>query len=329
MVLGLPLSSASIKAMKRNSGQSLKKRKSRVLNQATLETQDKSSDIAMIMGKHNLEASEQDIEELGTVLRPPGTHIHHFSLKNSNSDLGLVQAKKTIVRLLQDLYTHILGSRKQWDLFIEACNKTQDPPLLPISIPMTRWNFFLKQIKQAHQLKLSIQIYTNTPQTDKYHLTKEVWSTMEYMEPILQMFDQACNVFQRKAPSKHLVLPYYQVILNRLTHYASNSPHLWRQACEAAHAKLKKYYDFEMANNNSLIETLLNPKYCKGIFKQMGVPPHQAKEVINILAWECSTLAQNKQSGQVTGDQQSSSDNLSEPETFNLLKHLKQPPIKT
>ncbi|MBW0509736.1 hypothetical protein O181_049451 [Austropuccinia psidii MF-1] len=191
------------------------------------------------------------------------------------------------------------------------------------------WNFFLKQIQQAHQLKLSIQIYTNTPQTDKYHLTKEVWSTMEYMEPILQMFNHACNVFQSKAPSKHLVLPYYQVILNRLTHYASNSPHLWRQACEAAHAKLKKYYDFEMANNNSLIETLLNPKYCKGIFKQMGVPPHQAKEVINILAWECSTLAQNKQSGQVTGDQQSSSDNLSEPETFNLLKHLKQPPMKT
>ncbi|MBW0466311.1 hypothetical protein O181_006026 [Austropuccinia psidii MF-1] len=46
-------------------------------------------------------------------------------------------------------------------------------------------------------------------------------------------------------------------------------------------------------------------------------------------AWECSTLAQNKQSGQVTGDQRSSSDNLSEPETFDLLKHLKQPPIKT
>ncbi|MBW0525687.1 hypothetical protein O181_065402 [Austropuccinia psidii MF-1] len=60
--------------------------------------------------------------------------------------------------------------------------------------------FLLKQIQQAHQLKLSIQIYTNTPQTDKYHLTKEVWSTMEYMEPILQMFNQACNVFQSKTP---------------------------------------------------------------------------------------------------------------------------------
>ncbi|MBW0500531.1 hypothetical protein O181_040246 [Austropuccinia psidii MF-1] len=40
-------------------------------------------------------------------------------------------------------------------------------------------------------------------------------------------------------------------------------------------------------------------------------------------------MAQNKQSGPVTGDQQSSSDNLSEPETFDLLKHLKQPPIET
>ncbi|MBW0538607.1 hypothetical protein O181_078322 [Austropuccinia psidii MF-1] len=151
---------------------------------------------------------------------------------------------------------------------------------------------------------------------------------MEYMGPILQMFNQACNVFQSKASSKHLVLPYYQVILNRLTHYASKSPHSWRQACEAAHAKLKKYYKYEMSNNDSLIVTLLNSKYHEGIFKQMGVPPHQAKEVIDILACGFSTLAQNKQSGGVTGEQESSADNLSEPETFDLLKHLKQPPIE-
>ncbi|MBW0534743.1 hypothetical protein O181_074458 [Austropuccinia psidii MF-1] len=78
--VGLKDKQALIKAVKHNSGQSLKKRKSHALNQATLETQDKSSDIAMIMGRHSLEASEQDVEELGTVLRPPG--------------------KKTIVRLL-------------------------------------------------------------------------------------------------------------------------------------------------------------------------------------------------------------------------------------
>ncbi|MBW0484560.1 hypothetical protein O181_024275 [Austropuccinia psidii MF-1] len=188
--VGLKDDQASIKAIKRNSGQSLKKRNTCTLNQETLETQDKSSDIAVIMGRHSSDASEQDINKLGTVLRPPA------------------------------------------------------------------------------------QIYTNTPQTDKYHLTKEFWSTMEYMEPNLQMFDQACNVFQRKAPSKHLVLPYYQVILNHLTHYASKIPHSWRRACEAAHGKLKKYYNFEMANNDSLIAMLLNPKYHEGIFNQMGFPTH-------------------------------------------------------
>ncbi|MBW0586338.1 hypothetical protein O181_126053, partial [Austropuccinia psidii MF-1] len=66
------------------------KRKTRAFNQATLETQDKSSDIAMIMGTHNSEASERDSDELGTVQRPPG--------------------EKTIVRLLRDLCTHIRGS---------------------------------------------------------------------------------------------------------------------------------------------------------------------------------------------------------------------------
>ncbi|MBW0555839.1 hypothetical protein O181_095554 [Austropuccinia psidii MF-1] len=52
------------------------------------------------------------------------------------------------------------------------------------------------------------------------------------------------------------------------------------------------------------------------------------KAVINILECKCSTLAQNKQSGGVTGYRKSSSDNLREPETFDLLKHLKQPLIE-
>ncbi|MBW0565083.1 hypothetical protein O181_104798, partial [Austropuccinia psidii MF-1] len=69
--VGLKDDQASIKTVKRNSGQSLKKRKTRAFNQATLETQDKSSDIAMIMGTHNSEASERDSDELGTVQRPP------------------------------------------------------------------------------------------------------------------------------------------------------------------------------------------------------------------------------------------------------------------
>ncbi|MBW0503174.1 hypothetical protein O181_042889 [Austropuccinia psidii MF-1] len=111
-------------------------------------------------------------------------------------------------------------------------------------------------------------------------------------------------------------------------HHASKSPHSWRQACEVAHLKLKKYYDYKMANNNSLIATLLNPQYCEGIFKQMGVPPHQAKEVIDLLVHECSILTQNNKSAHKRGESQSSADNLSKPESFNLLKHLKQLPIE-
>ncbi|MBW0467607.1 hypothetical protein O181_007322 [Austropuccinia psidii MF-1] len=193
--------------------------------------------------------------------------------------LSIHIGNKTIVRLLQDLCTHLRGSSKQQDLFIEACNKTCDLKLLPISIPMTWWNFFLKQLQHMHKLKFSIQIYTNTPQTNKFHLSKETWSAMEYMEPILLMFEQSCNVFQSKAPTKHVVMPYYQVIMNRLKHYTGVSPHTWRCACKAAYSKLKKYFDYKMATNNSLIATLLNPKYRKGIFKQLGVPSSRAKEV--------------------------------------------------
>ncbi|MBW0496623.1 hypothetical protein O181_036338 [Austropuccinia psidii MF-1] len=193
---------------------------------------------------------------------------------------------------------------------------------------MTQWNFFLKQLQRAHKLKLSIQIYTNTPQTKKYHLSKERWSAMEYMEPILLMFEQSCNIFQSKAPTKHLVMPYYQVIMNQLKHYTSVSPHTWQHACKAAHSKLKKYINYEMATNNTLIAIILNPKYGKGIFKQLGVSSSHAKEVIDLLAGECMQLTINEGDNALRNNGSPSSDNLSEPDNFYLLKHLKEPPIE-
>ncbi|MBW0590050.1 hypothetical protein O181_129765, partial [Austropuccinia psidii MF-1] len=166
----------------------------------TLETQDRAPTLSLIEREGPNDDLEGDSTELATVVRPPGN--------------------RTIVKQLRDLCSHIRGSTKQRELFIQARNKTRDPKLLPISIPMTRWNYFLLQIRRAHKLKLSIQIYTNKPPASKYELSEETWCAMEYMEPILSMFEQACNIFQSNNPTKHLVLPYYHVILNRLIHYA-------------------------------------------------------------------------------------------------------------
>ncbi|MBW0551729.1 hypothetical protein O181_091444 [Austropuccinia psidii MF-1] len=44
----------------------------RPLNQATLETQDKSSDLAIIRGDKSDNPGECDIHELGPVMAPPG-----------------------------------------------------------------------------------------------------------------------------------------------------------------------------------------------------------------------------------------------------------------
>ncbi|MBW0528824.1 hypothetical protein O181_068539 [Austropuccinia psidii MF-1] len=217
---------ASIKQVQKRSGDVAKKGRARALNQATLETQDKLGVLQLLNNQLIMGSQNQDRMELGPVIRPP-------------------------------------GSAKQREIFIQARNKTRDPQLLPISIPMTRWNYFLKQIQRARQLKLLIQIYTSLPQTMKYQLSDKSWCAMEYMEPILSMFEKTCNIFQSNAPTKHLVLPYYQVILNSLKHYGNVSPHTWRQACEAAYSKLNKYYEIELQNDDSLIAAFLNPKYCK------------------------------------------------------------------
>ncbi|MBW0499793.1 hypothetical protein O181_039508 [Austropuccinia psidii MF-1] len=83
--------------------------------------------------------------------------------------------------------------------------------------------------------------------------------------------------------------------MNQLKHYARVSPHTWRRACKAAHSKLKKYFNYKMTTNDTLIATILNPKYREGIFKQLGAHPVVPK---------------------------------SELDNFNLLKHLKEPPIE-
>ncbi|MBW0491104.1 hypothetical protein O181_030819 [Austropuccinia psidii MF-1] len=203
-------------------------------------------------------------------------------------------ANNPIVRKLRDLCSHIRGSTKKCKAFIHERQKTRDPKLLPLAIPMTQWNYFLHQLRRPNELQLSIQLYTLTMNGAKYQLNEEAWSTMEFMKPILTLFDHSCNIFQSKSTTKHLVLPHYQVILLHLEHYAQVSPHTWRHAYEAAKAKFQKYYDSEMKNDDSLIATLLNPKYHKEIFISLGVPSHHTNTIISLLSQECSPLQEEQ-----------------------------------
>ncbi|MBW0475835.1 hypothetical protein O181_015550 [Austropuccinia psidii MF-1] len=83
-----------------------------------------------------------------------------------------------------------------------------------------------------------------------------------------------------------------------------------------------------MTTNNTLIATILNAKYREGIFKQLGISSSCAKEVIDLLASECTQLSINEGDDTVEHNGPPSSDNLSEPDNFDLLKHLKKLPIE-
>ncbi|MBW0558295.1 hypothetical protein O181_098010 [Austropuccinia psidii MF-1] len=255
----------TIAKVQKNAGIRLPKRGVRPLNQRNLETKDNLGDFQLINGNEP---------------NNPGAHLATYEPEPLSS------ANKSIVRALRDLCSHIQGSPKQRQAFIQARDKTRDPKLLPINIPMTRWNYFLLQRKRAESLRLSIQLYTATPEGSRYKLSDEIWSSIKFMHPILSLIEQSCNVFQSKAPTKHLVLPYYHVILKRLSHYAQVSPPTWHNECVAASSKLKKYYNYKMQNNDTLTATLLNPKYHKEIFKCLGVPGERSRMIIEFLCQE-------------------------------------------
>ncbi|MBW0464474.1 hypothetical protein O181_004189 [Austropuccinia psidii MF-1] len=201
--------------------------------------------------------------------------------------------------------------------------------VLPISILMKIWNYFLHQIQRAQKLKLSIELYTNTPSGSKHKLTEENWSAMEFLEPILQMFEKSCNVFQSKAPAKHLVLPYYKVLINRLKNYAQLSPPTWRLACAAAMAKLEKYYEIKMKNHNTLIATLLNPKYQLALLKQLNVPIDYSNCIIDQIMEECARMNKHTRPNLTSPGNSDPPPQLnSDPEFYDLLSHLGKAPIE-
>ncbi|MBW0550690.1 hypothetical protein O181_090405 [Austropuccinia psidii MF-1] len=176
-------------------------------------------------------------------------------------------------------------------------------------------------MKWAEALKLSIQLYTETPEGAKYELSDKVWSVMEFMLPIWDLIEQSCNVFQSRSPTKHLVLPYYHVIIKQLDHYECVSPQTWHNACEAARAKLRKYYNMEINNNTTLTETLLNPKYCKEIFRTLGVPEEQLRIIIEFLHCKCTGMQAKKDKSHCAPN---SPDYQSDTDKLDILHHFNQ-----
>ncbi|MBW0469802.1 hypothetical protein O181_009517 [Austropuccinia psidii MF-1] len=114
-------------------------------------------------------------------------------------------------------------------------------------------------------------------------LAEFFWDTMEEMGPL---YCVSCNLVQQDAPTKHLVIPIYNSLIQKLHHYARNSPPEWSQACHAAIEKLHKYKYHEMNNNNTLMATFLDLTYHKGIFKLIGVAQLQDQEVMDALSQE-------------------------------------------
>ncbi|MBW0546876.1 hypothetical protein O181_086591 [Austropuccinia psidii MF-1] len=144
----------TITKVQKNSGIRPPKRQVQPSNQRNLETQDNLGDLQLINDNvPNNHGSHRENFEPGPL--SPGKIVNCFCVRFSwwlricHVVWAYIKANKSIFRALRDLCSHIQGSPKQLQEFIQAFNNTRDPKLLPINIPMTRWNYFLRQIKRA------------------------------------------------------------------------------------------------------------------------------------------------------------------------------------
>ncbi|MBW0546988.1 hypothetical protein O181_086703 [Austropuccinia psidii MF-1] len=102
-----------IKNVHHSLGHKYKKGRSQALNQPTLETQEKSGDVAYLVDQ---------------AFEPKGIEADQTQSQTSSD--------KTVVCILRELFSQIQGSTKQRDLFKKSHNKTHELKVLPITIPM-------------------------------------------------------------------------------------------------------------------------------------------------------------------------------------------------
>ncbi|MBW0561879.1 hypothetical protein O181_101594 [Austropuccinia psidii MF-1] len=119
------------------------------------------------------------------------------------------------------------------------------------------------------------------------------------------------------------------MIINWLIHYEKFSLPTWRKEFQAARTILEKYFLIKMDSNYILISTLLDPRYREGIFKKIQVPAGRINSIISLLMNECAQMVSQISLEYKSQGLQSGSNQFSEPDHYNLMRHLGQNPIET
>lgn len=183
--------------------------------------------------------------------------------------------KSSVVSRIRALDTHIRKSPQELEAFIKIRDSVNDRQLLPLSCPPTRWNYFYYVVKRTLALKKSLQLYTSDPKRAKVAISNADWSTIEYMLPILEMFETATQFFQSNDPTKHLVLPVLWA-LQKVLKTNQNVLGAWGNSCKRAEDKLLKYLIREESNHQTLIATILDPVQRDIIFRNTVTLEHKA-----------------------------------------------------
>ncbi|KAG0146973.1 hypothetical protein CROQUDRAFT_656781, partial [Cronartium quercuum f. sp. fusiforme G11] len=94
---------------------------------------------------------------------------------------------------------------------------------------------------------------------------------MDFMLPILTRIEEATQMCQSDAPTKHCVIPVYKLIEHTLSQY-SLAPGSWGQACQKVNNRLQKYLKIKVQNSQTLLCTILKPICHQAISSHCGFP---------------------------------------------------------
>jgi hypothetical protein len=246
------------------------KKKPRPLNEPTLETQ------------RTMPVEPSEATEVTSVDYTDETIDDIVRQARGSTRLCAIQA-------LRDLGAFILSSPDNRRRFGRAQEATHDPPLLPLSLPFTRWNYIYLMIERGLQLKLSLSAFAAAFAAAQREpaaspISPAHWEMCEFILPVLRILNTATNILLSNKVQRHSIFPTLYAVEETLrANNGKGLPTAFRKATTVGLVQLQRLRITEMENDVSLITLILDPHYRDKAMAELKIPPEKIAHVVDCL----------------------------------------------
>ncbi|PLW57003.1 hypothetical protein PCANC_02847 [Puccinia coronata f. sp. avenae] len=236
------------------------------------------------------------------------------------------------IQALRDLGAFILSSPDNQHQFGRAQEATHDPPLLPLSLPFTRWNYIYLMIERGLQLKSSLSAFAASQREPAASpISPAHWEMCEFILPVLRILNTATNILLLNKVQKHSIFPTLYAVEETLrANNGKGLPTAFRKATTVGLVQLQRLRITKMENNVSLITLILDPHYRDKAMAKLKTPPEKIAHAV-----DCLRLKYTEKQAELNWCPSASSDTSQEARSFpgdhsdltSIYSFLKIPPL--